>query len=78
MQIETSNATLRVVDETEAAKAIGMSVQFLQKDRITKRRFRFYRIGKAVRYNLDTLREDLENLQEGGQSLRRSRRGVTA
>lgn len=54
------------VDETEAAKAIGLSVHFLRKDRRTKKLIPFYRIGDRVLYNLDRVREALNALEEGG------------
>jgi hypothetical protein len=54
------------VDETEAAKAIGMSVHFLRKDRRTKRLIPFFRIGDCIRYDLGRVREALAAVEEGG------------
>ena len=56
------------VDETEAARAIGMSVHFLRKDRRTKRTIPFYRIGDCIRYDLERVREALVAAEEGGTS----------
>ncbi|KWW37658.1 hypothetical protein [Cupriavidus metallidurans] len=74
---ETNTARLAVT-ETEAAKAIGMSVYFLQRDRIGKRLIPFYRIGNQVRYNLDRVREALDALEEGGTHLKPRRRKALA
>ncbi len=54
------------VDETEAAKSIGLSVHFLRKDRRTKKLIPFYRVGDRVLYSLDRVREALGALEEGG------------
>lgn len=54
------------VDELTLAKALGLSVFFLRKDRQTKRRIPFYRIGTAIRYNPEVVRQALAPLQEGG------------
>lgn len=61
------------VDETEAAKSIGLSVHFLRKDRRTKKLIPFYRIGDRVLYNLDRVREALGALEEGGKRTTRGR-----
>jgi hypothetical protein len=58
---------LAVDDEHAAAKAIGMSVAWLRKDRRTARRIPYYKLGGCVRYNLDRVRESLAALEEGGQ-----------
>jgi hypothetical protein len=54
------------VDETIAAKALGVSVRWLQKDRIGRRIVPFYKMGGAVRYNLDRVREALSAVERGG------------
>jgi hypothetical protein len=54
------------VDETQLAKAIGMSVHFLRKDRREKRQIPFYRVGGSIRYNLDRVRHALAACEEGG------------
>jgi hypothetical protein len=65
------------VDEHVAAKALGLSVFFLRKDRQTNRRIPFYKIGSACRYNLDRCREALAAMEQGGPSSSRvSRAGA--
>jgi len=54
------------VNEESIAAAMGLSVFFLRKDRQTKRRIPFYRIGGAIRYNPETVRQALALMQEGG------------
>ena len=65
------------VDETEAAKAIGLSIHFLRRDRRTKRLIPFYRIGDRVLYNLDRVREALAACEEGGVQPKPRTRGAT-
>lgn len=64
---ETSVIPRIAVDETEAAKAIGMSVHFLRKDRRTKRFISFFRIGDCIHYDLIRVREALAAVEEGGR-----------
>ena len=52
--------------EVELASALGMSVSFLRKDRITRRIIPFYRIGDSIRYDIGRVREALIHLEEGG------------
>lgn len=52
--------------EHQMAEALGLSVFTLRKDRSTNRRIPFYKIGGAVRYNVDRVREALATLEEGG------------
>lgn len=54
------------VDENTLAQSIGMSVAWLRKDRRGARILPFYRLGTAVRYNLDRVREALDKHAEGG------------
>ena len=63
-----------VVCETEAARAIGMSVHFLRKDRRGKRLIPFYRIGDRVLYDLERVRQALLALEEGGVFAQRGAR----
>jgi hypothetical protein len=71
MQSQTANETPRIaVGEGEAARAIGMSVFFLRKDRRTKRLIPFYRIGDRILYDLNRVRMALLTLEEGGSALR--------
>jgi hypothetical protein len=58
------------ISESEAAQALGVSVHFLRKDRQTKRLLPFYKLGGAVRYNLERVREALAAVEEGGTLLK--------
>jgi hypothetical protein len=60
------------VTEHEVAEAIGMSVHFVRKDRYTKKRIPFYRVGGRILYNLDRVRAGLAALEEGGPTPRKS------
>jgi hypothetical protein len=62
-----------VVDEHAAAAAIGLSVGWIRKDRRTRRLIPFYRIGGAIRYDLDRVRQALGELEEGGPAASSSR-----
>jgi len=64
------------VDEVELARLIGMSVDFLQKDRVTKRLIPFYKIGKAVRYDISRVRMALEQMELGGGLQKKSRANI--
>ena len=68
----TSDTPRIAVGENDAAKAIGMSVHWLRKDRRTKRLIPFYKIGDSVRYDLGRVREALASVEEGGTFHRRS------
>jgi hypothetical protein len=63
------------VTEYVIAEELGISVHTLRKDRIKHRRLPFFKIGSAVRYNLDRVREALAALEIGGQKLK-ARRGA--
>jgi len=54
------------VNEFVAAEAIGKSVHFLRKDRQNYRRIPFFKVGRAVFYNLDRVREALAEMEQGG------------
>jgi hypothetical protein len=41
----------RLWDEQEAAHFLHLSVEYLQVDRVTKRRIPFIKFGRAVRYD---------------------------
>lgn len=73
MQTETNRNPL-AVGEHEVAAAIGVSVHTLRKDRQQGRRIPFFKIGSAVRYNLDRVREALAALEVGGPAPRPGRR----
>jgi hypothetical protein len=62
------------IDERQCAQAIGMSVHWLRKDRRTKRLIPFIRIGTAVRYNIERVREAFAEMEEGGSDVGRPAR----
>lgn len=66
------------VDEHAVAKSLGLSVNTIRKDRRNARRIPFYRIGKFVRYNLDSVRAALARQEEGGSPAPRGRRSASA
>jgi len=51
------------VDEFEAARALGVSVDFLRKDRRSRNLIPYYRIGRRVLYNLDRIKEILPTFE---------------
>lgn len=61
--------------EDVIAQETGLSLAFLRADRRNLRRIPFYKIGSAVRYNLDRVREALTALEVGGPAPRARRRG---
>jgi hypothetical protein len=65
-------------NEHEIAALLGMSVQFLRKDRRTKQLIPFFRIGDRVWYDERRVIETLASLEQGGDAKRpsRSARGV--
>ncbi len=64
------------VGEFDLAASIGMSVDFLRKDRITKRIIPFFRIGKAIRYNPQRVNEALASLEEGGHKTPKAKKSI--
>lgn len=73
MQAETKPTRL-VVDEYEAAEALGLSVHTLRKDRVSGRRFPYYKVGSSIRYNIERLRESLAAFEQGGPAAPSARR----
>jgi hypothetical protein len=61
-------AAKRLVDEHKAAEYLGFSVHTLRKDRREAMRLPFFRIGSAIRYDLDRIDAALELLEVGGSS----------
>ncbi len=56
--------------EHEMAEALGLSVHTLRKDRQRQRRIPFFKLGSAVRYDVNRVRETLAQLEEGGTQRR--------
>jgi hypothetical protein len=69
-QRSSTNANVIGVTEFDIAKSIGMSVEFLRKDRSGKRLIPFYRIGKSIRYSPHRVIQALATLEEGGHTPR--------
>lgn len=54
--------------EHEMADALGLSVHTLRKDRQRERRIPFFKLGSAVRYDVNRVREALAAFEEGGST----------
>lgn len=76
MRTESNPAAPIAVDEHEAARALGISVHTLRKDRINARRIPFYKIGGTIRYDLTRVRDALAAYEQGGPTPRRERRAA--
>lgn len=63
------------VSEYVVAEELDISVHTLRKDRLKHRRIPFFKIGAAVRYNLDRVREALYEMELGGAPKATRRRG---
>ena len=63
---QTNEPQRIAVNEADAAKALGVSVHWLRRDRRTKRLLPFYKLGGAVRYDMGRVREALARIEEGG------------
>lgn len=74
MQTAANTAPQLGFDEHAIARALGVSVHTLRKDRTGARRIPFYKIGSTVRYNLDRVREALAELEVGGPKPRGNRK----
>jgi hypothetical protein len=55
-----------LLDEIEAAKYLGMSLAWMQQDRVGKRRVPYIKIGRAVRYRVADLIAFVERCKVGG------------
>ena len=55
-----------LLDESEAAKYLGMSLAWMQQDRGGKRRVPYIKIGRAVRYRVADLIAFVERCKVGG------------
>lgn len=62
-----------LVDESDMAKRLGLSVSYLQKDRRGSRAIPFVRLGKLVRYNPAAVLAAMTALQQGGASTHRQK-----
>ena len=85
MKTETNTPPAgRKVDEHGAAEWLGLSVHTVRKDRREGMRIPSYRIGAAIRYDLDRVQAALAGLEVGGDAAphskppARKRRGACA
>lgn len=62
-----------LVDESTMAGLLGLSVSFLQKDRVTSKRIPFVKIGSAIRYNPESVKAAVSALQQGGDATARQK-----
>ena len=63
----TSNIlATELLSDDQLAPILNVSVGFLRKDRRTKRRLPFIRLGDRILYDLDRVRAALLELEEGG------------
>jgi len=62
------------VDAASIAKATGLSLSFINKDRLGKRLIPFYRVGDRILYNPDRVLEALNAMEEGGRHISVARR----
>ena len=56
-----------LLTERELATSLGISVSWLQKDRIKGQKIPFVKIGDSVRYDLDDARQALKGSSTGGK-----------
>lgn len=70
MAPNTPSLSAIAVDEHQVAAAIGMSLAWVRKDRRTARTIPFFKLGTAVRYDLERVREALRAREEGGAARR--------
>lgn len=61
-----STAPVIALTEQQAAEALGFTIHWLRKDRAGPRKIPFFRIGRAVRYSPERIRQALERFEEGG------------
>jgi hypothetical protein len=61
-----SQVSKLIVDDKSIASLIGMSLPWVRKDRRTKRILPFFRVGRAIRYDVPTVRKTFLSRMEGG------------
>ena len=74
-QPQVTTAQPRYVTDRELAPHLRVSVEFLQKDRITAQRIPFGRLGDRCLYDLDEALAAVKALTVGGPRARRGRIG---
>lgn len=60
------NASSNLINEFAAARVLGLSVHTLRKDRVTRRRWPFVKLGRTVRYNFGALQALVIAATQGG------------
>jgi len=65
MANETTGTALGC-NEYKAAELLGLSVHTLRKDRVTARRFPYFKVGSRVLYSVERLRDALLDMERGG------------
>lgn len=60
-------ASPKLVNEFAAASVLGLSVHTLRKDRVTRRRWPFIKLGRTVRYDLAALQALVAASIQGGE-----------
>lgn len=73
MQTTITGTQVGLVDEHQAAKALGLSVHTLRKDRQHQRRIPYLKLGGTVRYNLERVFEAVAAYELGGPQIRSRR-----
>lgn len=63
---QATEITRIALTDKEVAVALGMSLAWVRKDRLTNRVLPYYRLGSAVRYDVEVVRKALMRSQEGG------------
>lgn len=66
------------VTEFDMAELLGMSVEFMRKDRRGKKQIPFWRLGTSIRYNPQRVLEALSLLEEGGSPKPRAKKSVNS
>lgn len=76
MQAKAKPQQRRITNDLGAAEYLGLSIHTVRKDRVGAQRIPFYRIGSAIRYDLDRIDETLAELEVGGLAARPARRAA--
>jgi hypothetical protein len=64
--ITRKSITRESLTDQEVAELVNMSVPWVRKDRRTKRILPFYRLGRSIRYDTDTVLKAMQSRMEGG------------
>lgn len=64
----SDNPQQLAVDDKAIAAALGMSLAWVRKDRMTNRTVPFFRLGTSIRYDPATVRKAMLSRMEGNAS----------